>query len=210
MGFVIKEIPATTIVYYDEPNLWARDSAMYFQDHGFTTISYQDSISVENPIPLPEAVPYLIIGTVLTPTLIDRVPPTCPQLYGLDGSIFWPLTGTTAVKASQMQFQCIEYSPLVTTPLVQNVSTAINKPLSYVFPSTLDAIYYSRYYLNGFSNNTIQETTSGLSGSLTFINNDRAYGNLSWYRFNNTDTTPSWNFLDKIIIDPTGTCMINP
>lgn len=196
--YVINIIPASTIVYYDPDNVWASDSGNYFQNRGYTAIAYPGAN-------LPTSVPYLIIATTLTPTLIDRVPMSCPKLYGLDGSIFYPLTGDTSAKASTMEFECVQYFPPITSPLIANIQQQVGADFSYIFPTALDGIGYARNYLNGFSNNTIQTTTTGFSGSLVFTDNSRTYGNLEWYTF----STSGWNLSSTILIDTNGSCTIN-
>jgi hypothetical protein len=198
--FVLVSILPDTVILYDPDNTWATDSAIYFSFRGFTTYKYEGPDTF-----VPPSVPVMIIANTRTPELIDAVPLSCPKLYGLDGSAFFPLTGLTRAKAIEKQFECFTYWPEVTSPIIADVETAINKQVNYIFPTALDAVKYAQNYLNGLSNNTIQTTTTGFTGSLVMQANNRRYGNVAIYQLG----LERWSLNRTFVITNEGVCSIS-
>ncbi len=200
-SYVTKMIPQDTVVYYDETDEWANASASYFKSKGYQTISYAQSMTEI----IPTSNTYLIIGVKATPLLMNKLPLTATKVYGLDGSLFYPLTGEASNKAQKTSFECITYSPLILSPLIGEVDKAIGTQTNYIFPSCLDAITYARYYLTGMPSNEIQDTVTGFTGSLQFVDQNREFGNLAWYTYVGDN---SWSLTTTTILNQSGYCNI--
>lgn len=198
--FVISQIPQNTVIFYDPSNSWAVNSADYFSLRGFNIIPYNGIATT-----LPDGVPIMIAANTLTPIMIDFVPLSCPKLYGLDGSAFYPLPEVTRLKAIEKQFECFTYSPQIRPPMIDDVELAIGKQVNYIFPLAFDAIGYAQKYLQGYSNNTIQTTTTGFTGSLVMLGNSRRYGNVSRYQL---ELPNIWVLKETVVINNAGTCTI--
>jgi len=190
LKIIVQTIPKDTIVFYDPEDLWATTTSKLLEQQGYSIISSAPTSGKT----------VLIIAGNNTPTYIQQVPSSVTKLYGLDGSCFFPLTGDIASKATKLKFECITYEPTVVSPLFSKVIPKTN----YLLPISLDAIKYQRLLERGVPQDVIQTSTVGFTGGLEMKNNDRLYGDFSWYIFDG-----QWKLVRKVLVDPMGSCSIN-
>ena len=199
--YLTKIIPKNTIVYYDKDEVWAQGIASLLSPMGYRITTDSSSLSQNTPI--------LITAVTKTQDFIRLVPNSCPKLYGMDGSIFFPFSDPDiASKAARMKFECIQYEPTVTAPIVEQIRLKSETNSRYQLANTFDAIRYFTYRQMGMSDKQIQEENTGFTGSLEMNDsNDRKYGNFALYTYTLSNI---WKKTGKFLVDPDGSCLITP
>lgn len=184
------------ILIFDQNDNWAINLSKLFKNFGNKIVGYNNGKFDKE---LPENNIFIIVASDETEKIISLIPETCPKLYGFDGSIFYKFNDKNNLnKAYKMKFECSQYEPIIITKVVEKNEIKSKIYTGYEFPVLIDCIIYAKLRKKKYSHEDIQSKYLGFTGSLELTDNDRKYGNFSFYRI---DKLGEWLKTKKILID---------